>query len=244
MNRPWMPLYVADYLADTAHLNAAQSGAYLHLIMHYWQTGNLPDDDAALARIARMTGGEWKKARPIIAPFFSPDWKHKRIDSELAKAADISSKRRASAEQRYNKSGANASANAEQTNTHAGCDSDSGCSSEGLSEVSEPRARTNNTELEREFDVFYQQFPRHEGRGHALKAYRGARKTVEATVLFEGATRARERYRDSDPKFIPLPATWLHGQRWLDEVTPEKSARAEEFKKKIAEYDEFYRGVL
>ena len=73
MNRPWMPLYVADYLADTAHLNATQSGAYLHLIMHYWQTGGLPANDEALARIARMTGAEWRNARPIIVPFFSDE---------------------------------------------------------------------------------------------------------------------------------------------------------------------------
>lgn len=124
MNRPWMPLYIADYLADTAHLNAAQSGAYLHLIMHYWQTGSLPDDDGALARIARMGVVEWKKNRGMIEAFFHDGWRHKRIDAELAHAQHVSSKRRASAEQRHNKSSAiaaaNGHANAEQLDTHAG----------------------------------------------------------------------------------------------------------------------------
>lgn len=109
-----MPLYVADYRADTAHLNAAQHGAYLLLIMHYWSTGGLPADDAPLARIACMTTAEWRKTRPIVAAFFADGWHHKRIDAELARAAEISSKRRTSAEQRHSKS----NANAKQLDTH------------------------------------------------------------------------------------------------------------------------------
>lgn len=82
-----MPLYVADYLADTSHFSAAEHGAYLLLIMHYWQTGGLPgDDDARMARIARMTADEWAAARPVIATKFSPSWRHARIDGELEEA--------------------------------------------------------------------------------------------------------------------------------------------------------------
>ena len=70
---PWMPLNIADYLADTAHLGPAEHGAYLLLIMHYWQHGGLPDDDRRLARIARMTEEEWAGVRDTIAGFFSAD---------------------------------------------------------------------------------------------------------------------------------------------------------------------------
>jgi uncharacterized protein YdaU (DUF1376 family) len=120
MSRPWMPLYVADYLRDTRRLTAAEHGAYLLLIMEYWTVGKLPDDDKQLCRIACMSAGEWRKASPNIQGYFKEGWSgHKRIDAELAKSAEISSKRSASAKQKHSKS----SANAQQMNTHAGATS-------------------------------------------------------------------------------------------------------------------------
>lgn len=79
-----MPFYVADYLADTGHLSAAENGAYLLLIMHYWRTGGLPSDDEMRRRVSRMTHREWQKSRTVVLSFFSIDGKHKRIDEVLA----------------------------------------------------------------------------------------------------------------------------------------------------------------
>ena len=84
-----MPLYVADYLADTGHLSAAEHGAYLLLIMHYWQNGGLPNEDRRLARIARMSAAEWDDARETLFDMFEDCWRHHRIDAELAAAAGI-----------------------------------------------------------------------------------------------------------------------------------------------------------
>jgi len=82
--------------------------------MHYWQSGSLPDDDRKLARIARMSADEWSDARATISEFFSEGWTHKRIDEELAKAEEISSKRKASASRRWSNRNANAYASALQ----------------------------------------------------------------------------------------------------------------------------------
>ena len=113
MSPPWMPLNIADYLRDTTHLRALESGAYLHLIMGYWVGSGLPNDDRQLATIAKLSDKEWKAAKPVLAPFFGANWaSHKRIDKELAKANEISSKRRASAQQRYSKQDASEDANA------------------------------------------------------------------------------------------------------------------------------------
>jgi uncharacterized protein YdaU (DUF1376 family) len=110
-----MPLYVADYLRDTRRLTAAEHGAYLLLIMEYWTSGELPDDDRQLARIACMSAPQWRRTRPNVQGFFHDGWKHKRIDAELARSAEISSKRSASAKLKYS----NRSANAQQEDTRA-----------------------------------------------------------------------------------------------------------------------------
>lgn len=90
-----MPLYVADYLADTRRLSTLEHGAYLLLIMDYWTTGGLPTDERKLARIAGLSDKEWARVRPAVSEFFDGDWKHKRVDAELAKAAEKSAAARA-----------------------------------------------------------------------------------------------------------------------------------------------------
>lgn len=81
-----MPFYVADYLADTGHLSTTEHGAYLLLIMHYWQRGGLPCDDAKLASIARASLEQWQGMRVTLAELFGDGWKHPRIDKELEKS--------------------------------------------------------------------------------------------------------------------------------------------------------------
>ena len=87
---PYMPLYIGDYLADTGHLSAAEHGAYLLLLMHYWQRGEpLPSDDERLRRIAKIEPRQWSKVRRSIVDFFDDDgitWTHHRVETELERA--------------------------------------------------------------------------------------------------------------------------------------------------------------
>jgi uncharacterized protein YdaU (DUF1376 family) len=93
MNRPWMPLYVGDYLGDTGHLTTAQHGAYLLLMMHSWRKGDPPDDDRQLSKITKLPLKTRCDYRPALQDFFCEGWKHKRIDAELAKMMCVSQKR-------------------------------------------------------------------------------------------------------------------------------------------------------
>lgn len=96
---PYMPLYVADYLADAAHLTTEEHGAYMLLIMTYWQRGKpLPADPCRLANIARMTNERWTDVQQTLSEFFvigDGVWAHKRIEAELSKFRDKSDKAKA-----------------------------------------------------------------------------------------------------------------------------------------------------
>ena len=52
----FLPLFVADYLADTTDLTTEEHGAYLLLLMASWRNGGtITSDHAKLARIAKLS---------------------------------------------------------------------------------------------------------------------------------------------------------------------------------------------
>lgn len=120
---PFMPLYVADYLSDAAHLTTLEHGAYLLLIMTYWQRGEaLPDDDRKLARICGLEPRTWKRIRPAISDFFETidgKWLHSRVERELAAMRDKSLKKRKGGLARAKQMHSNCSSAAKQTDTEA-----------------------------------------------------------------------------------------------------------------------------
>lgn len=71
------------------------------------------------------------------------------------------------------------------------------------------------------FDAFYAAYPRHEGKAAALKAWN---KLAPDVVLQEQMGKALEvqkqsqQWRKDCGQYIPMPATWLNGKRWEDEV--------------------------
>lgn len=67
------------------------------------------------------------------------------------------------------------------------------------------------------FDGFWRVYPRRVDKGHARKAYAAATKRATPDRLLEGARQFATSVAGKDPKFIPHAATWLNGDRWLDE---------------------------
>lgn len=107
---PYMQFYVAEYLADTGHLTTMQHGAYLLLLMNYWQRGKaLHALNGRLATVARMSNEEWNAVEDVLSEFFEvreDSWFHARVERDLsavrAKCEQASSAGKASAQRRLN----------------------------------------------------------------------------------------------------------------------------------------------
>jgi hypothetical protein len=69
-----------------------------------------------------------------------------------------------------------------------------------------------------EFEEFWKAYPKRADRRHAEKAYLSALKRASFGEILSGL---RGYAFATDPKFIPLAATWLNGDRWRDEKQPE-----------------------
>lgn len=87
----WMPLYIGDYLADTSRLTTEQHGAYLLLLMDYWRSGRLPNNDQVLAQITKLPLDVWLVHKGVLQGFFDVvdgELIHSRVEKELDDSKD------------------------------------------------------------------------------------------------------------------------------------------------------------
>lgn len=221
---PYMQLYVSDYLADTAHLTAKQHGAYMLLLMNYWQRGKALDNtNERLSFVARLTAEEWQENKGVLEEFFIVEgstWTHNRIELDLEKIREKSAKASFAARRSVVARGlSERSANAEQPLNHK---------EEDKEEEEDKDKRINISNL---FDEFWKVYPIKVGKGAAKKAFEKALRVDPFDVILEGA----KRYA-ADPNrsqaFTAHASTWLNAQRWTDEPLPPRVLSPDEKREK------------
>lgn len=85
--------------------------------------------------------------------------------------------------------------------------------SEKDSSLRSPRAR--EVDVDGEFDqTFWPAYARKDDKGHAIKAFRAARRKVSLEVIMDGLAAY---HFNEERRLQPLPATWLNGERWADQ---------------------------
>lgn len=218
-----MPLHVGDYLRDTGHLTVAEHGAYMLLIMRYWQDGGLPGDEGMIRRYSLLSAEQWIESRPVLAALFDEGWKHKRIDAELAKASEIIGKRKASAERMHS----NRRASAVQVQSES-CDMRVPPLPEPIPES--PPSSVSVADGARDFDELFEAFPRNptSNRAKAEAAFSATRAEDRPSILaaarrfaswFAEDCTARKRTLDAGLKFAPHLVTWLESEGWREAAT-------------------------
>jgi len=81
-----------------------------------------------------------------------------------------------------------------------------------------PPAKPQRTSDESpEFLSFWEAYPRKESKPQAERAFRKAMKLTTLSEILKAIERFREVWKQSDPRYTPLPASWLNGHRWNDE---------------------------
>lgn len=97
---PYLPLYVDDYEAATAHLTPEEDGIYNRLLRLCWRTPgcSLPNDAAWIARKVRLSTADYERvAKPVVEEFFKVS-RGRLIQKRLkAEYDDISRKKSARA---------------------------------------------------------------------------------------------------------------------------------------------------
>ncbi|WP_159709853.1 DUF1376 domain-containing protein [Geminicoccus flavidas] len=233
---PAMPFYTDAYLADTTHLTTEEHGAYLLLLFAAWRSPgcSLRDDDAFLARVAKVTPDRWKKRlRPVLAPFWRIQdgiWTQKKQQSVREKLGAISEKRAKAARQ---------AREAKPLALHGAAPANEGATGQQTGPYPKPNTRTKETpptvplpgdaRVLEEFEVWWQAYPRKIGRKATLEAYQRARDEAEAGQLLAAvqAAAVASKAEGTQDRFIPHPANWLEQRRWQDQAAEVPAAPAE-----------------
>ena len=101
------------------------------------------------------------------------------------------------------------------------------CAGKPTSRVNQPEGETDhlknkrllkekdNTKRAKEFDAWWSKYPKKAGKKQALKKFMGLSSENLVACLDDDLSK---RYGKTEHQFIPNPATYLHGERWEDEV--------------------------
>lgn len=218
--RPWMPIHVAEWLAETRFLTGPQKGAYFNLMIYYWERQTIPADQRLRAKIAGMSLANWMRSESACAVNFiihaDGTWSHAKLDAEIARIEKKSSKNRANILRRYYER----TTDVVRTNN----DRTTNVCPPTLTPTLTQERYIPVAKATAEFETFWQAYPKRDGanpKAPALKKFTAAVKSgVDPAAIVAGAASYAnaEQNRVGTP-YIAQAVTWLSQHRWEDYAT-------------------------
>lgn len=226
---PAFQFYPQDYLADpnVAEMTLEEQGAYIRLICYAWIAGSIPADPERCARLVG-NGCSISVATNVQRAFNEPSTDpqrllHKRVEKERQKQAirreQTSSAGKKSAAKRSVNREVSTGSNKRSTNVQRKVNPSSSSSDEDV-------CVSNSESQVCQFEEFWSTCPRRTAKGNARKAWSKAIKAATPDQIIDGMKIYAKQMVGTEPQYIAHPATWLNGERWLDdERKPQKKPR-------------------
>ena len=211
------PRYVAEFQAATMHLTIEEEGFYNRVLDFLYMNDNkLPDDKwGKLLRIPAVRRSHLVLVLEEFCDLYDGNWRHKRVEYEISKITEKSSKAKKSAESRweFGKSGgvqmqSERNANAKRTVCYS--ESESDIDNTIMSEKAKKRFDSCFS-----FEQFWSLYSKKTGKAKTEIKY-STIKEKERILIKEKLPN----YIKATPevKFRKDPLTYLNGSHWEDEI--------------------------
>lgn len=217
MSRPktWYEFHASKFEGDTAHLTNEQVGAYLRLLNFHFQHDYIPTDPDQLRLILRETKQKTRKIIAVLDQFFyEKDGRffQKRMVETIAKAAEKSRVRKAAANKRWHpKASANAPANADTV-------------TDTVTINTKNTSASGDARQAKRFAEWWAEYPNKKDKKKALAKWKARQLDRLADTLISDTKRRKTEDRGWLDGFVPLPTTYINGDRWEDAIEAPRAA--------------------
>ena len=204
---------IGDYAKKTQHLTNEEDLAYRRLLDMYYDTEN-PVLSGGLATLARRLRVDEKALQNVLDEFF-PDGRNKHADEKIAEYYAYLERQKANGSK-----GGRRKQNPPLTHRLPTANpTPSQPESINHESISKPKTIVQNKSLD-DFDVFWKAYPRKEAKADATKAWVSPKIKINLAVILKAIEAKKATGAWDDTAYIPLPASWLRGERWNDEIHP------------------------
>ena len=200
---------IADYRKDTTHLTLLEHGCYRQLLdQFYLDETPLPLEEDKLFRLFNARSEDEKNAiRNVINDFWTKTedgFIQGRSKTEIdgyKERIEVATK---SAKKRWDKG-----------SMPTQCQPNANSLTKELNNLI--TKQPINTYISKDFDVFWQAFPKKKKKEDARKAWNTIRPNIEEVLkAIEWQKQSPEWFKQGG-QFIPYPATWIRSHSWEDE---------------------------
>ena len=210
---PAFLFYSSDFLIGTFGMSDAQVGQYIRLMCLQHQKGHLSEQ-----LIKSITGGVFDSG--VMAKFEQDEeglYYNVRLEEESKKRAKYAESRR----QNRLKHNTSSSYDNHMSNTCAS--QDEHMVNENVNVNKDVNSTTKKDIYPILFDTFWQAYPKKVGKADALKAFAKLKPDNELmqTILAAIARWSKtDQWSKDNRQYVPMPATYIRGRRWEDELEP------------------------